>query len=153
MEGTTIRLMTAADYPQVHHLWSITEGMALRSYDDSEEGITKFLKKNPTSNFVALRGGELVGVILCGMDGRRAHVYHTVVRADLRNQGIGKALLAAVYGAIEQEGIKKSGLLVMKGNEIGNAFWRSQGWTERVDLNYYSYSNVPQVESDHPKGQ
>ena len=38
-------------------------------------------------------------------------------------------------------------------NEIGNAFWRSQGWTERVDLNYYSFSNVPQVESEHPKGQ
>ena len=59
----------------------------------------------------------------------------------------------ASLAVIEQEGIKKSGLLVMKGNEIGNAFWRSQGWTERVDLNYYSYSNVPQVESDHPKGQ
>ena len=87
------------------------------------------------------------------MDGRRAYVYHTVVRSDLRNQGIGKALLAAVYGAIEQEGIKKSGLLVMKGNEIGNAFWRSQGWTERVDLNYYSFSNVPQVESEHQKGK
>ena len=65
--NTQIRLMTAADYPQVFELWKITEGMALRSFDDSEAGITKFIEKNPDSNFVAIRDGQLVGVILCGM--------------------------------------------------------------------------------------
>lgn len=142
----SIRLMTEEDYPQVYNLWTITDGMALRGYDDSPEGIARFLQKNPTSNFVALRGEELVGVILCGMDGRRAYIYHTVVRTDLRNQGIGKALLHAVYEAVEKEGIKKSGLLVMKRNDIGNIFWRSQGWTERDDLNYYSFKNAEQKE-------
>lgn len=97
--------------------------------------------KNPTSNFVAEMDGKIVGVIMCGMDGRRAYIYHTVVREDLRQQGIGKALLRAVYHAIEAEGIKKNGLLVMKSNEIGNKFWQMQGWTERVDLNYYSKTN------------
>ena len=57
----SIRLMTAEDYPQVYNLWTITDGMALRGYDDSAEGITRFLKKNPTSNFVAMRGDELSG--------------------------------------------------------------------------------------------
>lgn len=144
MKDVEIRLMTKEDYQKVYHLWSVTEGMALRSYDDSEEGISKFLMKNPTSNFVALLDDEIVGVILCGMDGRRAYIYHTVVRQDLRNNGIGKKLLAAVYEAVEKEGIKKNGLLVMKSNEIGNTFWKSQGWTERVDLNYYSKNNVEQ---------
>ncbi len=136
--------MTMDDYDQVYALWSITEGMALRGYDDSAEGIAKFLKKNPTSNFVAVMGGEIVGVILCGMDGRRAYIYHTVVRKDLRQRGIGKALLGMVYHAIEAEGIKKNGLLVLKNNEVGNTFWKMQGWTERVDLNYYSKNNVEQ---------
>lgn len=133
-----IRLMTVADYPQVYDLWKITEGMALRSFDDSEAGITKFIQKNPDSNFVALQDGKIVGVILCGIDGRRAYIYHTVVRADLRNQGIGKQLLHAVYDVIGKAGIKKSGLLVMNTNEIGNRFWQSQGWTKREDVTYYS---------------
>lgn len=141
MQEYKIRLMTEEDYEQVYALWSITEGMALRSYDDSAEGISKFLKKNPKSNFVAEMDGEIVGVIMCGMDGRRAYIYHTVVREDLRQQGIGKSLLRAVYHAIESEGIKKNGLLVLKNNEIGNTFWRMQGWTERTDLNYYSKNN------------
>ena len=144
MDNVTIRLMTAEDYQPVYHLWTITEGMALRSYDDSEEGITKFLRKNPTSNFVAVLDGEIVGVLLCGIDGRRAYIYHTVVRKDLRQRGIGKALLGMVYHAVEAEGIKKNGLLVMRDNEIGNTFWRMQGWTERTDLNYYSKNNVEQ---------
>ncbi len=141
MQDYKIRLMTNEDYDQVYGLWSITDGMALRNYDDSAEGIAKFIKKNPTSNFVAEMDGKIVGVIMCGMDGRRAYIYHTVVREDLRQQGIGKALLRAVYHAIEAEGIKKNGLLVMKSNEIGNKFWQMQGWTERVDLNYYSKTN------------
>jgi hypothetical protein len=33
---------------------------------------------------------------------------------------------------------------VLKNNEIGNKFWQMQGWTERVDLNYYSKNNVEQ---------
>ncbi|MDY6326616.1 MAG: GNAT family N-acetyltransferase [Bacteroidales bacterium] len=141
MQEYRIRLMREDDYDRVYELWSVTEGMALRSYDDSAEGIAKFLKKNPNSNFVAEMGDEIVGVIMCGMDGRRAYIYHTVVRKDLRQQGIGKSLLRAVYHAIEAEGIKKNGLLVLKDNEIGNTFWRMQGWTERVDLNYYSKNN------------
>lgn len=140
--NTQIRLMTAADYPQVFELWKITEGMALRSFDDSEAGITKFIEKNPDSNFVAIRDEQLVGVILCGIDGRRAYIYHTVVRADLRNQGIGKQLLHAVYDVIEKAGIKKSGLLVMNTNDIGNRFWQSQGWTRREDVTYYSINTA-----------
>lgn len=139
-----IRRMRPADYKKIYALWSVTEGMALRSYDDSEEGICKFLRWNPVSNFVALKGGDIVGVILCGIDGRRAYIYHTVVHADLRGQGIGKALLQEVYKAIRAAGIRKSGLLVLKDNAAGNAFWVSQGWTERVDLNYYSKNNAEQ---------
>lgn len=132
-----IRLMTIEDYDAVFALWS-TPGMRLRSGDDSREGIAKFLEKNPTSNFVAVIDGEIVGVILCGMDGRRAYIYHTTVKEPLRGKGIGKALLAEVYKAIRAAGIRKNGLLVIKENEIGNAFWRSQGWEERKDVIYYS---------------
>ena len=112
--------------------------MRLRGGDDSKEGITKFLEKNPTSNFVAVENGEIVGVIMCGMDGRRAYIYHTTVKKPLRGKGIGKALLNKVYEAIRAAGIRKNGLLVIKDNEIGKGFWRSQGWEERHDVLYYS---------------
>ncbi|MCB2297869.1 GNAT family N-acetyltransferase [Clostridium tagluense] len=133
-----IKTMAIDDYENVYQLWSNTTGMGIRNLDDSKKGISKFLLRNPTSNFVAIINGEIVGVILCGHDGRRGYIYHAAVKINYRGQGIGKALLKAVYYALEQEGITKSGLVVFKTNEIGNSFWKSQEWEERTDLNYYS---------------
>lgn len=133
-----IRLMTIDDYDAVYELWCQTAGMRLRSNDDTREGISRFLERNPTSNFVAVIDGEIIGVMLCGMDGRRAYIYHATVKEPLRGKGIGKALLNKVYEAIRAAGIHKNGLLVMSDNEIGKTFWRSQGWEERHDVLYYS---------------
>ncbi len=143
-DNTIIRLMTIEDYAPVYRLWTETAGMAIRSYDDSKEGIAKFLVKNPSSNFVAIRNGQLIGVILCGIDGRRAYIYHAVVAPAHRRQGVGKRLLEAVMTVAESEGIHKSGLLVMRNNELGRQFWASQGWDVRNDVIYYSYNNVLQ---------
>jgi N-acetylglutamate synthase len=135
-----IRIMAIEDYEEVYKLWSNTAGVGMRSLDDSREGISKFLQRNPTSNFVALIKNEIVGVILSGHDGRRGYIYHAVVKVEFRGQGIGKALIEAVYKALKDEGINKIGLVVFKTNEIGNPFWQSQGWDERTDLNYYNKS-------------
>ncbi|MDV3425763.1 MAG: GNAT family N-acetyltransferase [Bacillota bacterium] len=133
-----IRLMTIEDYDSVYLLWSETKGMGLRSLDDSKEGIEKFLKRNPTTSFVSEIDGEIAGVILCGHDGRRGYIYHTAVKQSQRGKGIGKELIKCAYKALESEGITKGALVVFKTNEIGNSFWKSQGWQKRDDLNYYS---------------
>lgn len=52
-----------------------------------------FLKRNPTTNFVATDNGKIVGTILCGHDGRRGYIYHTVVKDRYRNQGIATSLV------------------------------------------------------------
>jgi len=138
MSAIEIRLMKMEDYDEVFHLWSSTPGMCLRNYDDSVEGIAKFLKKNPTSNFVALSENSIIGVILSSNDGRRGYIYHATVHPDYRNRGVGKALLQKVYDELKKEGISKAGLLVLKDNEIGNIFWKSQKWEDRTELKYYS---------------
>ena len=54
-----IRAMTQADYKEIFDLWKSTDGMGLRSLDDSQQGISAFLKRNPTTNFVAIDNGEI----------------------------------------------------------------------------------------------
>lgn len=66
-----IRTMTIADYEGVHDLWKTIRGFAIRSIDDSKEGVERFLKRNPTASVVAVEDGKIVGSILCGHDGRR----------------------------------------------------------------------------------
>ena len=51
-----IRIMTANDYDAVYALWMSCTGMGLNTIDDSKEGITKFLIRNPETCFVAESG-------------------------------------------------------------------------------------------------
>lgn len=66
-----IRTMTIEDYEGVYALWMSIKGFAMRSIDDSKEGVGRFLERNPQTSVVALEDGKVVGAILCGHDGRR----------------------------------------------------------------------------------
>ena len=135
----TIRTMTIEDYEGVKALWLSIKGFAIRSLDDSREGVARFLDRNPSSSVVAVEDGKIVGAILCGHDGRRGCFYHVCVREDFRQQGIGKAMAVSAMRALQQEQINKVCLIAFKKNEVGNSFWKSVGWTFREDLNYYDF--------------
>lgn len=132
-----IRTMQEEDYDQVARLWTSISGFAIRSLDDSREGVTRFIRRNPTTSVVAERGGEIIGTILCGHDGRQACFYHVCVKKEYRMQGIGTRMAHAATQALAAEKINKAYLIAFKNNEGGNAFWKSVGWDFRDDRNYY----------------
>lgn len=131
-----IEVMKIDDYPAVYRLWSQTPGMGLNSIDDTQSGIEKFLHRNPTSCFVARDRERLVGVILCGHDGRRGYIYHLAVSQSHRGSGLGRALVDQAIGALQAEGIVKIAFVVFEGNEEGNRFWEHLGFKRRRDLAY-----------------
>ena len=135
-----IRLMTIDDYEGVYSLWLNTPGMGLNTTDDSREGIEAYLKRNPTTCFVAEQEGTIIGVILSGHDGRRGFIHHTAVSLDHRQEGIGSALVDHAMNALEQEGIHKVALVVFARNEKGNTFWEKRGFARRDDLVYRNRS-------------
>ena len=135
-----IRTMTIEDYDGVYALWMTIKGFAIRSIDDSREGVERFLKRNPTTSVVAVEDGRVVGSILCGHDGRRGCFYHVCVHADYRMQGIGKRMVVFCMNALKEEQINKVSLIAFTKNDIGNAFWNQIGWTRRMDLNYYDFT-------------
>lgn len=143
MAGTMsilVREMQIDDYDKVYDLWESIQGFGLRTLDDSREGVERFLKRNPTTSVVAEQNGRIVGVILCGHDGRRGCFYHVCVAKDYRKHGIGHRMAQFAMRALQEEGINKVSLIAFRSNEVGNAFWRGVGWTERADLNYYDFT-------------
>lgn len=153
----SIRLVTIDDYDGIFALWNSTEQSkrALNPVDDSREGIARYLKRNPNTCFLALSkdgsgdAPEVVGVILTGHDGRRAIIHHMCVHPSFRRQGIAGMLVQKAEEALKAEGINKIFGLVFKDNDPANAFWESQGYTLRTNLNYRNKSlneAVPQGE-------
>lgn len=136
----TVRAMTAGDYDGIFKLWKTIRGFGLRSMDDSREGVARFLERNPGISVVAVKDGEIVGSILCGHDGRRGCLYHVCVREDCRMHGIGKSMVVWCMERLRAEHINKVSLIAFTKNDVGNAFWKTIGWTKREDLNYYDFS-------------
>ncbi|MCI9429225.1 MAG: GNAT family N-acetyltransferase [Lachnospiraceae bacterium] len=134
-----IREMKIEDYDKIYTLWMSMKGFAMRSIDDSEEGVRRFLERNPHTSVVASQDGKIVGAILCGHDGRRGCLYHVCVHRDYRRKGIGTAMVVFAMEALKREKISKVSLIAFTVNDIGNAFWKKIGWTKREDLNYYDF--------------
>lgn len=145
------RKVVIKDYPQLMELWE-SVGMskrALNPVDDSEEGIARYLKRNPETCFCAVEENTIIGVILTGHDGRRGIIHHMCVNPDYRRQGIASKLVKLAEDALKKEGIQKVFGLVFKDNEGGNNFWESQGYSLRTNLNYRNKS----LNSEIPQGE
>ena len=134
-----IREMTIEDYDEVYSLWLKIKGFAMRSIDDSREGVERFLRRNPHTSVVACEDGRIVGAILCGHDGRRGCMYHVCVDPEYRRRRIGTQMVVFAMEALRKEQISKVSLIAFTVNDIGNAFWNRIGWTKREDLNYYDF--------------
>lgn len=134
-----IRAMRIEDYEGIYTLWMSINGFAIRSIDDSKEGIRVFLKRNPTTSVVAIKDDKIVGSILCGHDGRRGCLYHVCVAEQYRNHGIGTDMVKFAVDALKKEHINSVTLIAFTKNGIGNAFWKSVGWKKRDDLYYYDF--------------
>ena len=118
-----------------------------RRSGDSESAVSMIRKK--VSNvfcgvirqrvFVAVKEGKIVGSILCGHDGRQGSLYHVCVDEAYRRHGIGKDMVVHSMKALQEEKINKVCLIAFAQNNVGNAFWNTIGWTERLDVNYYDF--------------
>ena len=146
-----IRKVTIEDYDQLLALWNSTEQSrrALNPVDDSRAGIERYLNRNPNTCFAAVSDGRIIGVILTGHDGRRAIIHHMCVHPDHRRMGIAGRLVKEAEQALQKEGIQKIFGLVFKDNDTANAFWESQGYSLRTNLNYRNKS----LNSDIPTGE
>lgn len=137
-----IRPMTLADHAEVHRLWTQTEGMCVVE-DDRRDRIALYLKRNPGLCFVALVGGDLIGTVLCGHDGRRGIMRHLAVRKKFRKQGVALLLVQKSLAALSRQGIQKCNIFVMDYNVAGLRFWEHIGF----DHQQYDYRTL-QIETD-----
>lgn len=117
------------DYDAALKLWSRVEGVEIAEGDQPTD-VAAFLKRNPKMSRVATADDKIVGVSLCGHDGRRGHIYHLAVDPEYRGRGIGRMLVDECLGHLREAGIVRAIVLVAQNNNAGREFWRRAGWEE-----------------------
>jgi ribosomal protein S18 acetylase RimI-like enzyme len=129
--------MTADDYEAVIDIMKQTPGVSFRDAD-SRESTLRYLERNPGLSFVAQIGERLVACVMSGHDGRRGYLQHLVVLPEFRRKGIATALVERCLSELESLGILKCHIDVFKTNALASAYWESQGWRLRTDIDRYS---------------
>jgi putative acetyltransferase len=131
--------MIIDDYDKVLDLWRKTPGVELNAADGKDE-INFYLERNRNLSQVAEAGGEIIGAVLCGHDGRRGFIHHMAVSPDYRRQGIARKLADAALKGIKNAGIAKCHIFVLTDNEKAKIAWKSMGWKLRTDIVSFSYT-------------
>ena len=124
-----IREFSIHDYDAAIELWQRVEGLEIAEGDD-REGVAQFLARNPGLSRVATDGSAIVGVALCGHDGRRGHIYHLAVDPAYQGRGLGKRLLDESLADLRRTGVKRVIIMVADDNPSGRQFWKRFGYEE-----------------------
>jgi ribosomal protein S18 acetylase RimI-like enzyme len=127
--AVSTRHFAIADYEAAASLWKRVEGVEIAEGDSKEE-IAKYLARNPGLSRVAEHKQTIVGVALCGHDGRRGHIYHLAVEPAYQRLGLGKRLVTECLNALRGSGIKRVIIMVAENNALGRSFWRRCGWED-----------------------
>ena len=126
------REFSIGDYDAAVQIWQRVEGIEIAEADD-KKGVAEFLARNPGLSRVAIDGSTVVGVALCGHDGRRGHIYHLAVNPAYQGRGIGKRLLDECIDGLRTAGIQRVIILVAGNNQRGAQFWERRGWEKISD--------------------
>jgi ribosomal protein S18 acetylase RimI-like enzyme len=117
------------DYEGALRLWQRVEGLEVAEGDD-REGVAQFVMRNPGLSRVAIDGSAVVGVAMCGHDGRRGHIYHLAVDPAYRRYGLGRRLVKECLDGLRQAGMVRAIILVADYNLGGAKFWKRSGWED-----------------------
>lgn len=117
------------DYAAALALWQASGPGVHVGMSDTREEIAKKLAHDPDLCLVAEEGGQMVGTVLGGFDGRRGLVYHLAVAEACRDKGLGRALMVEQEARFRAKGCRKYYLLITAENRGVMDFYAGLGWS------------------------
>ena len=128
-----LRPATTGDIDALLELWAVAAENDSRPAD-SAALIANLLARDPEACVVAVDADErIVGSLIVGWDGWRAHLYRLAVHPDARRQGVGTRLLDAAEDRLRGLGATRIDAMVLNANELGQAIWSAAGYTRQDD--------------------
>jgi ribosomal protein S18 acetylase RimI-like enzyme len=124
----SIRTATPSDIAELLALWEVAAENDARPAD-TPGAVQALLARDPDACLVACGpDGRVIGSLIAGWDGWRAHLYRLAVHPGARRQGVGRALLDAGQARLAGLGATRLDAMVLEGNDLGQAVWRAAGY-------------------------
>lgn len=130
MDDVTLRPAVDSDVEELIAFWAFAGENEARP-TDRPEMITGLLAHDPDALLVAELDGAIVGTVVAGWDGWRAHLYRLAVSPEHRRRGIGRLLVERAEERLRSLGAGRFDAMVLEGNELGDASWRAAGYAKQ----------------------
>jgi ribosomal protein S18 acetylase RimI-like enzyme len=127
ISGVRIGHASPDDVDELLALWDVAAENDARPADTAE-AVCTLLARDPEACLVAHEDGRIVGSLIAGWDGWRAHLYRLSVHPDARRRGIGRALLDSASERLGALGATRLDAMVLEGNELGQSLWKASGY-------------------------
>jgi len=127
-----LRSATRSDVEALLALWEVAAENDARPVD-TRAAVDRLLERDPQACLIVEQDGRIVGTVIAGWDGWRAHLYRLAVHPEVRRQGVGAALLAAATERLVGLGATRLDAMVLEGNELGQSIWRAEGFTSQEE--------------------
>lgn len=125
-----LRTAAAGEIPAVLEFWrSAAEGT---DRHDRPEAVAALLERDPEALLVAVDNGRIVGTLIAGWDGWRAHLYRFAVDPARRRQGIGRRLLDAAEARFAAFGARRVDAMVLDANQQAQPAWSAAGYAAQA---------------------
>lgn len=122
-----VETATLADVDALLSFWEVAGENDARP-SDSAAVVEALLRRDPDAVLLVRSGDRIVGTVIAGWDGWRAHLYRLAVHPDHRCRGIARALLDAAEERLRALGAGRFDAMVLEGNDLGASAWAARGY-------------------------
>lgn len=95
------------------------------------EAVEALIARDPAALLLAVQEEAILGCVIVGWDGWRAHLYRVAVHPSHRRRGLASWLLTAAEQQLREHGAIRIDAMVIDSNDAGHAIWSAGGYTRQ----------------------
>ena len=130
--GVILRAATRRDVDDILAFWRQAAEDTDRPID-RPEAVEGLIARDPVALLLAIREETILGCVIVGWDGWRAHLYRLAVHPDHRRRGLASWLLAAAEQRLWDYGAIRIDAMVLDSNDAGHGIWSAAGYVPQAN--------------------
>lgn len=120
----------------------------LREADEDVSRIRGLVSDGAHQPYLASLGDSIIGAVLMRWEPDESEIIYMAIEAELRGQGYGKAVMAAVIGEAQQRGVRSVLVGTSNASLSQIAFYQKCGFRlDSVRRDYFDYLSSPAYEN------
>jgi ribosomal protein S18 acetylase RimI-like enzyme len=123
----TLRVATDADVDAILTFWRLAAEDSDRPAD-RRQAVGGLIARDPDALLLALDGDNIIGCVVVGWDGWRAHLYRLAIHPEHRRRGVAGWLLGIAEQRLRAAGAIRIDAMVLNGNVPANMVWSAAGY-------------------------